>query len=431
MNLLSWNYRGLGNLRIVNALAEVVKKEEPKIVFLMETKSNRDWMVMVKDKCNFKHGLYVDNIGSKGGLAMLWGEEVKLDIQTFSQSHIDCLVDSGAEYGWWHLTGFYCNLETSKRKESWDTMKHLGTTSSLPWLVIGDFNEIMSMSEKEGGSTRPRQQLASFVETINLCGLRDIGFVGPRFTWIYETRDGRQIRERLDRVLANVEWVNLFPRAKLHHLTNSASDHSPLLLHLERRVSKKKMKKLFGFESMWLKEPQCEEIVQKAWSDGVLGQSEFPLVSCLNHCRMQLEVWNKTVFGHMGRKINELQTHLEWLELQPASPGNIQDMRNTRMELNNWHDKEDAMWYQRSRINWFRDGDRNTSYFHAKASARPKKKDFVEHNKNKPLPALMFLSMMMKMRVTESAQKLHLVSPIPVRRNILARGGEGVHLGGE
>ena len=35
-----------------------------------------------------------------------------------------------------------------------------------------------------------------------------------------------------------------------------------------------------------------------------------------------------------------------------------------------------------------------------------------------------------KMPFTENAQKLHLVSPIPVRRNIPARGGEGVHLGG-
>ena len=92
--------------------------------------------------------------------------------------------------------------------------------------------------------------------------------------------------------------------------------HDPLLLHLDRRVSKKKMKKLFRFESIWLKKPQCEEIVQNAWSDGVLAQSDFPLVSCINQCRMQLEAWNKNVFGHVGRKINELQKHLEWLELQ-------------------------------------------------------------------------------------------------------------------
>ena len=52
------------------------------------------------------------------------------------------------------------------------------------------------------------------------------------------------------------------------------------------------------------------------------------------------------------------------------------------------------------------------------------------HNENKPLLALMFLPMTTEMPVTENAQKLHLVNPIPVRRNILARGSEEVHLGG-
>ena len=52
------------------------------------------------------------------------------------------------------------------------------------------------------------------------------------------------------------------------------------------------------------------------------------------------------------------------------------------------------------------------------------KRDFVEHNENKPLPALMFLPMTTKMPVTENAQKLYLVSPILVRRNIPARGSE-------
>ena len=57
--------------------------------------------------------------------------------------------------------------------------------SSLPWLVIGDFNDLTGMSEKEGGSFRPRQQMMNFVETIDYCRLKDIGFIGPCFTWLY------------------------------------------------------------------------------------------------------------------------------------------------------------------------------------------------------------------------------------------------------
>ena len=64
-------------------------------------------------------------------------------------------------------------------------LRHLWGTSSLPWLVIGDFNEPTGLSEKEGGRYRPRRQMENFVYTINLCGLWDIGFVGPKYTWIY------------------------------------------------------------------------------------------------------------------------------------------------------------------------------------------------------------------------------------------------------
>ena len=43
--------------------------------------------------------------------------------------------------------------------------------------------------------------------------------MGPLFTWLYLKEDGSQIRERLDRVLAMVEWYHLFPMAKhiFHH----------------------------------------------------------------------------------------------------------------------------------------------------------------------------------------------------------------------
>ena len=70
MNLLSWNCRGLGNQRTVNALKKIIKAQVPNLVFLMETKSNRGWMEYVRDQCEFKNGLIMPSEGASGGLAL-------------------------------------------------------------------------------------------------------------------------------------------------------------------------------------------------------------------------------------------------------------------------------------------------------------------------------------------------------------------------
>ncbi|XP_023878479.1 uncharacterized protein LOC111990942 [Quercus suber] len=212
-----------------------------------------------------------------------------------------------------------------------------------------------------------------FVDAINHCGLREVDYVGPRFTWIYQRKDGEQIRERLDRAFATQEWMDLFPTTKLHHLSSLASDHSPLSLHLEYQQKKMKVRRMFKFEYMRLKDRRCEEIVKTEWEEEEIIATDRVLERCLERCRAELSAWNKSEFGHVGRKISELQSRFEGLERQPSSTEQIRELKNTRVELNCWLDKEDVMWRQRSRLNWFQRGDRNTSFFHAKASARQKK----------------------------------------------------------
>ena len=72
MSLLSWNCRGLGNSQIVNVLKNVIRIEKPKFIFLMETKSNVDWIKVIRDRCGFKEGFIVPSEGSSGDLALFW-----------------------------------------------------------------------------------------------------------------------------------------------------------------------------------------------------------------------------------------------------------------------------------------------------------------------------------------------------------------------
>ena len=76
-------------------------------------------------------------------------------------------------------------MEKAKWVESWELLKSLSRPNSLPWLIIGDFNEIVCASEKEGGVVRPIRQMARFKEAIDFCCLREVGFVGPQYTWLY------------------------------------------------------------------------------------------------------------------------------------------------------------------------------------------------------------------------------------------------------
>ena len=65
--------------------------------------------------------------------------------------NIDALINSNDEIGVQRLTGFYGNPETHKRIQSWELLKCLGQQIDKPQVCIGDFNEILSVNEKEGG----------------------------------------------------------------------------------------------------------------------------------------------------------------------------------------------------------------------------------------------------------------------------------------
>ena len=85
------------------------------------------------------------------------------------------------------------------------------------------------MGRSGGERQRPESSFADFRWLGNGNNLVDIGYEGKPWTWSSHW-DGYEIRQRLDRVLANQEWSQKFETTKCMHIEKEASDHSLIMI---------------------------------------------------------------------------------------------------------------------------------------------------------------------------------------------------------
>lgn len=175
MSCLFWNCRDLGVPLTVLTLGDLLRSKNPDLVFLAETRSLRWKIEELKRKWNL-NGIGVDRVGNSGGLAMLWKKGVKVDLQSYSSNHIDVRVQTPNNSQPWRCTGIYGVADQSLRHQSWDSLRSLASGGDLPWVVGGDYNEILSNDEKEGGSLRASSLIEGFRAALVDCALTEVGF---------------------------------------------------------------------------------------------------------------------------------------------------------------------------------------------------------------------------------------------------------------
>lgn len=135
---------------------------------------------------------------------------------------------------------------------TWYTMKNLATLHDLPWLCIGDFNEVLRSDENDGIGQRNQAQVQGFHDAIDACGLVDLGFQGRPWTFETKVAGGSFTRVHLDRALGSAEWCAQFPLATVEHLAAATSDHLPIFLKLDTTDDHRKIEKEFWYEVMWV-----------------------------------------------------------------------------------------------------------------------------------------------------------------------------------
>lgn len=141
-SLLSWNCRGLGSSAAVLSLGDLVRNQSPDIIFLCETKSWNSEMCRIQQRLQFEKGDWVESKGRAGGVALFWKDEVDLKIRAKGDRFIDFEV-VGSSGDRWRGTGIYDCSESGQMHNTWELIRELDNMPHMPWVVVGDFNEVL------------------------------------------------------------------------------------------------------------------------------------------------------------------------------------------------------------------------------------------------------------------------------------------------
>ncbi|GLT59228.1 hypothetical protein SLA2020_320600 [Shorea laevis] len=205
-----------------------------------------------------------------------------------------------------------------------------------------------------------------FQEVLVDCCLMEVKMVGGRFTW----RRGNVV-EKLDRGLATYAWKGAFPQAKVRLLPALSSDHKPLWITLDGRYNCMNGNRgRFLFEEMWLRDNSCRNVVESSWSSAGTNGGWESLLQKVQVCADNLASWNVRHFGHVRRRLQQCIKNIESLSNLPLSDDVLSEEQQLTAELEEWLEREEVMWRQRSREIWLQEGDRNTQFFHSRATRK-------------------------------------------------------------
>lgn len=230
-NLIAWNIRGGVGVRGRRRVKDLIQNFHPSLFAICETHCKFERVANFWQQQGYELIHEVEAMGHRGGLWVLATTNRTFAVtflEAWEQTLSVAITTAGRR---WVCTAIYASPNPNKRIELWAHLIELRQRVNDPWLALGDWNEICSLSEVVGGDFSATRA-SNMLNMLEACNFIDLGFMGPRFTWERRVNGRRTMAKRLDRALGDMPWRMLFAEAYVEHLARVYSDHSPLLLRL-------------------------------------------------------------------------------------------------------------------------------------------------------------------------------------------------------
>ncbi|GFZ21539.1 hypothetical protein Acr_29g0007010 [Actinidia rufa] len=93
--------------------------------------------------------------------------------------------------------------DKAKNRPLWDNLRRFSSSIEMPWMLLGDFNNVLSNDEKANGLLVTSYETRDFRNCCYDTGISDLRSLGVFLTW-----SNNSVWSKLDRAMVNKKWVH-------------------------------------------------------------------------------------------------------------------------------------------------------------------------------------------------------------------------------
>ena len=185
------------------------------------------------------------------------------------------------------MVSVYGPCEGQPRDDFVNWLYHLSIPSDEHWLLLGDFNFIRSLDNRNqpGGDING---IFLFNEVIGHLGLLELPIKGRSFTW--SNMQQIPLLEQLDWFFTTSDYISHYPNTVVFPLAKTVSDHVPCVVSIDTNIPKSKV---FRFENFWVDMPGFMDRVRNSWEAPVFAEASAVLTRKFKRLRSDLRAWSK------------------------------------------------------------------------------------------------------------------------------------------
>ena len=379
LKIATWNIRGLSNSDKQKEVKKFIAEEKLQMCAILETHVKYNKVKKLGDNV-FGSWDYVTNAedNNKGCRIMMGWDQNMVDVWVINKSKQSMLllIEIIGLKKRLFCTIIYASNSGMERRRLWNDLgAYKQITNGTAWVIMGDFNVTLEASEHSNGSSMYTSDMIEFKKCVEEVEIEDILSSGFHYTWTKSLKNPKcKTLKKLDRVMINERFMDTFTNAHSIFLPYIISDHSPALLVIPNGGVKKK--KAFRMSNFITEKEEFLNVVKNEWGKSIAGFQMYKVtqkMKLMKHKLNKLSWKNGNVHDRVEVLRGKVKTAQDEVDKHPFCEERKKQSCKVLQEYCEAVRDEDNLLKQKAKIEWLKEGDRNTKFFHKILKSRQHK----------------------------------------------------------